>query len=251
MLARCFPCLRGLYRFRPRWRRGIGCGVGRYAVGGCRRGLASRSSVPFYPSRPCGSFDFLVSVECGRCAPFLSAHFLAMFRGGGVYRFSSRLVPRLVLPVSWDVSWLFFAVCVSFRLVCRFAGVLLSSSFSFRSGVLFVGSWGVSSGDPVFRLVRRSSVFRFARFIVCSFRPLVSLNSPYSLVLSGGSFWRLVGRLVFSVSRFILSVLVSFRPLRLMAMGTGGGSFFSSRGGVLSSPLSLVVESDLAMAAAE
>lgn len=160
-------------------------------------------SCSIYPLRPCGSVRFpRIGLKPGNVHRFCQLVFLTRFArlrssslvfarcplAAGACRFPFRLVPLLVLPVSWGVSWLFFAARQPSHLVHQFAGVSSSNSFSFRSGV--------SSGGPVFRLVHRSSVFRFVRLIVSrlvrSSRLGVSSSSPHSLVLSGSSSWRFV-----------------------------------------------------------
>ena len=185
---------------------------GRYAVGGRRLDFASRSSVPFYLSRSAVRSISPYRIEAGQCAPFLPARFLVSSVDGGSVSFS---FTRYARPF---VSFL-FSSCpsrgASRGCSLRFAlRLVLSRQFAGVSSL-------VSLGGPSFvvRLARRFSVFRLARLIVCSSRPLVSSSSPCSLVSPGGSSWRLVVRFarwrpVFSVSFF--SVLVSSRSLRLM-----------------------------------
>lgn len=170
-------------------------------------------------------FPYRLASEC--YAPFLSAHFPAMFRGGGSYRFLYRLVSLLVASSRWASRG------YSLRFACR--PVLLINSF----------------GGPLSRLVRRSGSPSCSSFLgvspylvhrsrlVRSSRSLFSSSSPHSLVSSGGSWCRVVSlRLVLFCSRRI-SLVASHGH-------DGGGSSFSSRGGGFSSPLPPVVESDWA-----
>lgn len=172
-------------------------GVGRYASAGRRCDLAVRLSCRSIRPVPSVRSIFPYRLAGGMRAPFLSARFLASSVGGGSYRFTYRLVPRLACPSRGDVSWLFFEARPPSRCL-----------------VLF----GVSSCGPPF-----SS-------LVFSSRPPVSLSSPHSLVSPGGS----LPRLVVSV-RVLRLVLFCSHRISLVAShdrGDGGGSSFSSRGGV-------------------
>lgn len=223
-----FPYLRGSYRFRLLWRRGVG-----RIVGGRRCGLAFRSSVPFYLSVP---FLRLVRfpsyrIEAWQGAPFLSARFLALSVSGGSVSFSLTRYARLF------VSSLFSSLRLVWRLVSILCGSLVGSSrLPINSPAI---RCPVSSGGPVSRLVHRSSVFRLARLIVLfSFARLVrsvSSSNPYSLVSPE--------RLVSAVRGVSCALCPSSRSLlfssypSVASHGHGGGSSFSSRCGVFPSPL--------------
>lgn len=198
-----FPYLRGSYRFRLLWCCGAGRGAGRI-VGGRRRDLASRSSVPFYLSVPSLRSVRFFCIGCRRvaCAVFVSSFSCVICWRRGV----SFSLTRYARPF---VSSLFSSPRLVGRLVAILCGSpVVSSCSSIRSAV----RCPVSFGGPVSRLVHRSSVFRFVRLIVSrlvrSSRPLVSSSSSYSLVLPGGSFLVSWCRAVFSVS--FSSVLISF-----------------------------------------
>ena len=166
--------------------------------------LASRPS-----SRPlvslCGPFDFPVSA-CGRmwCAVFVSS-ISCDIPGLRAGRFPFRLVPRLVYSVSWGVSYLFFAICLSSRFTRQFAGVLLS-----RLAWRFV--------SLIACLVRRALVSCLCvssrRRLVVPSRSLVSSSSPCSLVSSGRlvSAARMAGRVLCLPSH---SLLFSYHLTRL------------------------------------
>lgn len=195
--------------------------------------LVSRFVLLVPPPLSCSIF--LVSAY-GRawCAVFVSS-FSCVIRWRLVVSFSFSSCPSSRLPVSCGrlVVILCGSLLVPFLFINSSASRLaVSPSGSFSSFVLFI--------------ISRCLVLPGLSF---SSRLPVLSSSPCSLVLPGGSSRRFVERVVSSVFRLVLFfVLVSSYSLRLMAMATGGGSSFSSRGGVLSSPLSPVVESDLAMA---
>lgn len=165
--------------------------------------MASRFS-----SRPivslCGSFDFLVSA-CGQdaCAVFVSS-FSCVIRWRLVVSFSFSSRPSSRLPVS--CGRLVSILCGS--LIYPFHLVDLSAS---RRSVLRL----VFSSRSAVRLLR----------LVLSVSLGVSSSSPYSFVSSGRlvSTARRAGR-VLSVSRLILFCSRIISLVRLMTMGTGGGS---------------------------
>lgn len=168
--------------------------------------MASRRFVLFYPFRPCGSFDFSrigLRTSGGVCR-FCQLVFLRRLLVAGAYRFpllatlvrSSRSSSRLARLV-WRLVAIFF-LRLAFRLVRRFVSRCSSCSS-------FIGA-----------LSRR---FILPRLVAICLVRSVSSSNPYSLVSLGGSFQRLVGRVVSSlslVSFFFCSRLI--RLLRLMAM---------------------------------
>lgn len=134
------------------------------------------------------------------------------FVGGRADRFPFRLVPRLAHPsrgASRDYSLRFACQSVSSR---RFAGVSL-----FRLARRSV------SCSSVLLVVPRCLVLPGLSSPLVS--PGVSLSSPCSLVSLGRlvSAARMASR-VLSVSRLILFCSRIISLVRLMAMGTGGGS---------------------------
>lgn len=174
----------------------------------------------------------------GMRAPFLSAHSPASFVGGWSYRFPFRLVLRLACS-SRGASRAY-----SLRLACqsvlsrRFAGVSLPR-FAQRS--------------TLFRLARRSSISHLVRLLV----PRLVLSVSLGRLVKQSVFFRFV-----RASRLDGSQGGSCSPSRSILFSSypsvvshdcwdGGGSSFSSRGGVLSSLLPPVVEFDWAMAVAE
>lgn len=165
----------------------------------------------------------------------MSAHSPASFVGGGVDRFSFRLVPLLVRLVSCGVSSLFFAVHLSSRLAHQFAGGSLRRLVR-RSG---------SPSCSLFLGVSPCPAHCFSSRVFSS-RPLVSSSSPYSLVSSGRlvSAARRAGRIL-SVSRLVL-FLFSSHPSVASHGHDGDGSSFLSRYGVFPSRCP-VVGSDWAM----
>ena len=212
--------------------------VGRYVVGGWRRDLASRLSSCSIRSVPAARSISLVSA-CGLtavCAVFVSSFsslaslvsvrlrsfpFVVRWRRGVSFFLAAR--PSSRLPVSWGVSCLFFAARLSSRLARQFAGGSLRclvrqsvSRCSFRLSFL-----GVLSCPA--RLAR--SVF--------SSRPGVSSSSPYSrsarAVRLGGSYGGSC-----SPSRYFMFLSLVSISLVASHVHDGGGSFFSSRGGVFS-----------------
>lgn len=191
-------------------------------------------------SRPVLSVQFLrlvrfprIGLRTGwRCAPFLSARFPHSLRSSSLVSVRHPLAAGL------------FSFRLVSLLVCPSRGASRRYSLQLVScPVLLINSPGVaspvSSGGSSFRLARRSSVFRLVRFIsprlVFSSHLGVSLSSPYSRFA-----WRLVSaarrasRVLRLSSHSFRSRLLS-RSLRLMDMGDGGGSSFSSRCGVFPS----------------
>ena len=145
-------------------------------------------------------------------APFLLAHSPASFVGGWSYRFPFRLVPRLACPSRVGVSCLFFAARSSIRFISSICRCLVVPS---RSAVRLL----------FLRPARRFSVSCLARLIVSHrLARLLVKQSVFSLFA-----WRLVSTArradwVLSVSRLILFCSRIISLVRLMAMGTGGGS---------------------------
>lgn len=148
-------------------------------------------------------------------APFLSAHSPASFVGGWSYRFPFRLVPRLVCP-SRGASRIY-----SLRFACRLV-LLVNSPASYCP----VSPGGSSLSLPVLFIVPWCLVFAFHLAGVSLFR-LARSSRQAVRVLSfrpGVSSRRLVWRGGFSVSRLILFCSRIISLVRLMTMGTGGGS---------------------------
>lgn len=192
--------------------------------------LPSRS---IYPFRPCGFVRFphigLKPGNVRRFCQLVSPHSL---RSSSLV--SVRLVPLLVLPVSCGVSSLFFAFAVrlSSRLAHQFVRrSVVSSRPAVRFPVLFIV-------PRCFALPGSSFLVSCSR-LVCSSRQAVRILS-FRLADRLGGLWC---RVVFIPVSFS-SVLISFVRCVSCGRDDGGGSSFSYRSGVLSSPLPPVVESD-------
>ena len=188
---------------------------GRYAVGGRRLDFASRSSVPFYLSRSAVRSISPYRIEAGQCAPFLPARFLVSSVDGGSVSFSFTRYARPFVsslssrfPVSWSVSCLFFAACLSSCLARQFARrFVVSSRPAVRFPVLFIVPrcfFGVSPCPA------RRSPSRVPVSLGC-----IVKQSVFSRFVR-----RLVGRFVSSLSPpvSLFPVLVSSRSLRFMSM---------------------------------
>lgn len=171
----------------------------------------------------------------GGGTPFLSAHSPASFVGGGVDRFSFRLVPLLVRLVSCGVSSLFFAVHPSSRLAHQFAGGSLrrlvrrsgSPSCSLFLGVSSCPVHCFSSRVPVSsaRLVKQSVFSRFVRRLVSAVRGVRECSSSRSLLFSSyiarcvSWTWRRAVRLSHLVAACLFPCCFpSWNPIGLMAV---------------------------------
>lgn len=180
-------------------------GVGRYASAGRRCDLAVRLSCRSIRPVPSVRSIFPYRLAGGMRAPFLSALFLASSVGGGSYRFTYRLVPRLACPSRGDVSWLFFEALSSARLVLPInspGGPLPRLAFRLVAS-------SRSASRPAVRLSARSCS-RFVRLSRQAVR-ILSFRLAVRCLVS----WC---RVVFSVS--FSSVLIVYRSLCLMTVGT-------------------------------
>lgn len=237
-----FPYLRGSYRFRPpmasvyrAWRGGDmpseGGGLILLLVPPSRFICPALRSVRFHR----------IGLKPGNVRRFCQLVFLCHQLTAGAYRFpllatlvrSSRSSSRLARLVGRLVAALCGSPFVSSCLVNS-----LASRLSSRSAVrlsLFVlpvvSRCFALPGSSFARLVRSSR----QAVRVLSFRPAARLGGSWCVSLVG---------VPCSPSR---SFPFSYHLARCVSCGHGGGSsFFSSRGGVLSSPLPPVVESDWA-----
>lgn len=159
---------------------------------------------------------------------------------GGVRRFCQLVFLRHPLA-AWRIVFLFVSSLVS---LLRLVGA--SRDYSLRFACQSVSSRRFA-GVSLFRLARRSVSCSSVLLVVSRclvlpglssplVSPGVSLSSPCSLVLLGGSSRRLVERVGFSL--FVLSVLVSSRSLPFHGHDCGGSSFaVSYRCGMFPLPL--------------
>ena len=223
-----FPYWRGSYRFRLLWCCGAGRGAGRI-VGGRRRDLASRSSVPFYLSVPSLRSVRFFCIGCRRvaCAVFVSSFSCVICWRRGVSfsltRYARPFVSSLFSPPRL-VGRLVAILCGS-PVVSSCSSIRPASRQAIRSRFARASRSSARRASrpavrfPVLFIVPRcfalpgSSVPR----LVFPSRSGVSSSSPYSIVSPGGSSLVSWYRVVFSVS--FSSVLVSSHSLRLMAVG--------------------------------